>query len=69
MFPGKSAPGMDGSKRILRCWAELGISQVLAGTKISPIYSQTSLINKKKVYENYPVRIVRNVPGNVGLRQ
>jgi len=45
------------------------ISQVLAGTKISPIYSQTSLINKKKVYENYPVRIVRNVPGNVGLRQ
>jgi len=44
MFPGKSAPGMDGSKRILRFWAELGISQVLAGTKISAIFSQTSLI-------------------------
>jgi len=47
MFSIKSASGMDGSKRVLPCRPELGISMVLAGTKISGIYSQTSLINKK----------------------
>ena len=47
MFSIKSVPRMDGSKGVLRCRPELDVSQALAGTKISAILSQTSLINKK----------------------